>query len=103
MAGHIQSHESSEKGKARKATLKRFGGTVDKIVDSMTELPREYSAYRAGLDPADADDALDIAYSDMSFDYSVGLCKPKFDMLSEDERAWLDRYLLGLGYVPVKE
>ena len=96
--GNISNFESNEVGKERLGTLRRYGGDAKKICDMMFQLASGYEAFRSGLDPEA--DAGDIVYSDSAFDYSVSECLPVLEMLTEEQKVWLDRYLLGLGYQP---
>ncbi len=96
--GNISNFESNEVGKERLTTLRRYGGDAKKICDMMFQLASGYEAFRSGLDPEA--DAGDIVYSDSAFDYSVSECLPVLEMLTEEQKVWLDRYLLGLGYQP---
>ena len=98
--GHLQDFESQEKGGRRMGVIRDLGGQVDKVVDSMIKLQVEYEAYRSTLDPEVEKDAEDIVYSDGAFDYSVALNKPKIDLLTVEQKVWMDRYMAGLGYVP---
>ena len=96
--GNISNFESNEVGKERLTTLRRYGGDAKKIVDMMYQLSSGYEAFRSGLDPEA--DAGDIGYSDSAFDYSVSECLPVLEMMTEEQKVWLDRYLDGLGYEP---
>lgn len=96
--GNISNYESTEIGKERMLTLRVFGDDAKRIVDMMYQLASSYEAFRSGLDPEA--DAGDIVYSDSSLDYSVSECLPVLEMMTEEQKVWLDRYLLGLGYQP---
>ena len=96
--GNISNFESNEVGKERLTTLRRYGGDAKKIVDMMYQLSSGYEAFRSGLDPEA--DAGDIVYSDSAFDYSVSECLPVLEMMTEEQKVWLERYLDGLGYEP---
>ena len=95
---NISNFESNEVGKGRLTTLRRYGGDAKKIVDMMYQLASGYEAFRAGLDPEA--DAGDLVYSDSAFDFSVTECLPVLEMMTEEQKVWLDRYLLALGYQP---
>ena len=95
---NISNFESNEVGKERLGMLRRYGGDAKKIVDMMYQLASGYEAFRSGLDPET--DAGDIVYSDSAFDYSVSECLPVLEMMTEEQKVWLDRYLDGLGYQP---
>ncbi len=96
--GNISNFESNEVGKERLGTLRRYGGDAKKIVDMMYQLSSGYEAFRSGLDPEA--DAGDIVYSDSAFDFSVSECLPVLEMMTDEQKVWLDRYLDGLGYEP---
>ena len=96
--GNISNFESNEVGKVRLTTLRRYGGDAKKIVDMMYPLSSGYEAFRSGLDPEA--DAGDIVYSDSAFDFSVSECLPVLEMMTDEQKVWLDRYLDGLGYEP---
>ena len=98
MMSNISNYESNVVGGERLGTLRRYGGDAKKIVDMMYQLASGYEAFRSGLDPEA--DAGDIAYSDSAFDYSVSECLPVLEMMTEEQKVWLDRYLDGLGYQP---
>lgn len=101
--GTLQNFESSERGGVRMNQLRAFGREVGRLVDSMIELPINYDVYRKQYEPGVEEDAEDLAYSDYAFDLSVSEHAKKFELLSPDQKQWLDRYLKGLGYEPVKE
>ena len=96
--GNLSNYASNEIGKARMDTLRRFGGDAERLCDGLYQLAAGYNGFRAGLDPVE--DAEDILYCDSSFDYSVAQCLPKLEMLTAEERVWLDRYMDGLGFIP---
>ena len=96
--GNISNFESNEVGKERLTTLRRYGGDAKKIVDMMYQLSSGYEAFRSGLDPES--DVGDIVYSDSAFDFSVSECLPVLEMMTDEQKVWLDRYLDGLGYQP---
>ena len=98
MMGNISNFESNEVGKERLTTLRRYGGDAKKIVDMMYQLSSGYEAFRSGLDPEA--DAGDIVYSDSAFDFSVSECLPVLEMMTDEQKVWLDGYLDGLGYEP---
>lgn len=96
--GNISNYESNEVGKERLGTLRRYGGDAKKIVDMMYQLSSGYEAFRSKLDPES--DAGDIVYSDAAFDFSVEECLPVLEMMTDEQKVWLDRYLDKLGYQP---
>lgn len=98
--GNISNYESTEIGKERMLTLRVFGDDVKRIIDQIYQLSSSYEAYRSKLDPEA--DLGDIEYSDASLDYSVAEVKPTLDMLTPEEKVWLDKFMDGLGY-KVKE
>ena len=96
--GNLSNYESNEIGKARMDTLRRFGGDAKRLCDGMYQLAAGYDSFRSQLDPTS--DAEDILYSDSAFDFSVSECLPTLEMLTAEQKVWLDRYLDGLGYQP---
>ena len=96
--GNLSNFESTEIGKERMDTLRRFGGDAKRLCDGMYQLAAGYESFRSQLD--ETIDAEDIAYSDAAFEYSVAECLPVLEMLTAEQKAWLDVYLDGLGYQP---
>ena len=96
--GNLSNYESNEIGQARMNRLRAMGNKVVSLVNSMYASAVEYNNYRVELDPVE--DAEDIAYSDAAFEYSVAECLPILEMLTAEQKAWLDVYLDGLGYQP---
>ncbi len=74
-----------------------IGNTAWSIVDQIQALGVQYAQLRSDI--AAGGDAEDTAVADAGFDLTVAQAALKFDALTEEQRAWVDKFFEQLGYV----